>query len=372
MKKISGRVVQVSRTPVFFGTLQASPFLQVVRSLRISSTVILTDTNTRELCLPVLLGKVPALSSSLVLAIDPGESSKTLATVSRLWSELAAAGADRKTLILCLGGGVVTDLGGFTASTFMRGIPCIHIPTSLIGQADASIGGKTAVNTDGLKNQAGTFYPASAVFIDSAFLQTLPLRHLRSGLAEVIKTALVCEPRLWRRLSGRPIAEMLEADPSGPFWQEIVRAAAAAKNRIVMRDFRERNIRKALNFGHTFGHAFESASLAPQGTEILHGDAVAAGMICAVYLSVMKSGLDAAEADRIIRFLHGGFGKVPSELLDAGILAEIMRHDKKSDSGGLRFSLIEKPGTAVVNVPVNEAEAGSALKYYTETEFTGL
>ncbi len=371
MKKISGRIVQVNRTTLYFGALRESRFRQVTRSLRISRTVILTDTTTRESCLPLLVEKVPELSKAHILEIIPGEPSKTIEVASRLWSELALLGADRSTLLVCLGGGVVTDLGGFAASTYMRGIPCIHIPTSLIGQADAAIGGKTAVNTEGVKNSVGTFYPAAAVFIDSTFLQTLPAEHLRSGLAEVIKTALVCNPPLWRRISGRPVAEILASDPVGKFWQDIIMTAASDKNRIVMRDFRESNVRKALNFGHTFGHSFEALSLAMPGSALLHGDAVAAGMICALRLSEMKSGLDALESLRIIRFLYDGFGKVPVSLTDQDTLFGLMRHDKKSSAGGFRFSLISKPGAAVVNVPVSEAEAKEALRFYSESDFSG-
>ena len=263
---ISGRVVEVGRTRIVYGTQALSSLQKMISrpTFRNCKAFILTDNNTRLHCLPLLLNSCPALSGAFVLEIEGGEHSKTLSEAERLWMELVSQKAGRDSFLVNLGGGVVSDLGGFVASGFKRGIRYINVPTSLTGMADAAIGGKTAVNLQQVKNQIGFFYPGEGVFIDRVFLSTLPGAHLKSGFAEVIKSALLGDPVLWRKIRKQGISNILNQGPEGKLMDELVMKTVVFKNRICCQDFREKKRRKILNFGHTFGHALEAFSLMRQ------------------------------------------------------------------------------------------------------------
>lgn len=328
-----------------------------------SKTFILTDDNTRLHCLPVLLNLLPGWQPDGVFSILPGEPSKTLSEAGRLMQELAAAGADRHTLFICLGGGVVTDLGGFTASCFKRGIPFIHIPTTLMGMADASIGGKTAVDIDSLKNQAGTFTLPQLVVIHPVFLKTLDPLHLRSGLAEAVKAALIADPVAWRKLQAGDPQVLTALPPENPFWKQMILLSVRVKHRIVARDPEERKERELLNFGHTFGHAYESLMLR-YGTPVPHGDAVAFGMVCETYLSGLLLGLPPEERNRIAAWLIRGFGK--RILAHEGIteLVALLSSDKKNRTGVLLFTGLAAFGQGRIRVPYSREQAMLALQWY--------
>jgi 3-dehydroquinate synthase len=325
---------------------------------------ILVDPSTRKFCLPVLLDLVPVLSEALILETVGGESAKSFANAEKLWNELAEQGADRYALLVNLGGGVVTDLGGFIAATFMRGISCINVPTTLIGQVDAAIGGKNGINLGHLKNQVGTFYPPLAVAVFPGFLKTLAPDHLRSGMAEIIKISLISPSGMWKRIYRRPLSGWIEKAESSLFAKELIGESVKFKTSVVTRDFREKKYRKILNFGHTVGHAVESLSLSVFTVPLLHGEAVAAGIVCAAYLSFLKTGLSRTDMEAITSYITEGFGKIPLEPGMTQQLISIMSHDKKATNGAIRFTLIKKPGCPVVNMPCSIAEIGEAIDYY--------
>lgn len=329
--------------------------------------VILTDENTRVHCLPLLLELLPEFENALVLAIAAGEQEKTPDRAIRIWSELNAAGAGRSGQIICLGGGMVTDLGGFVAAAYHRGLPLIHIPTSLIGQLDAAIGGKTAVNLEHMKNQVGFFHMPDFVLIYPPFLNTLPPRQLRSGIAEMVKSYLLGNPEAWKRIKRLNMEQIATEVPDVQGWRKWVLPAIQYKISIVRRDFRERNLRKALNFGHTLGHAFETMSLERDSGPLTHGEAVAAGMVCASKLSFIKTGLPAIHLAEISAFVKNGFPMINLAAEDIPEILQYLRSDKKNRNGQTAFSLLEQPGKPVINVPCTLDEITDALLYYRNT-----
>ncbi|MCK9202942.1 MAG: 3-dehydroquinate synthase [Bacteroidales bacterium] len=367
--KLTSRIVQVNHTWIFSGKDALSQFEKYCRASHLGKgkIFILTDSNTREYCLPLLLSKNPWLADSHFLTMPLGEDNKTLETTSRLWLEMMSSQAGRDALMITLGGGMVTDLGGFTAAGYKRGIPCIHIPTTLLGQVDAAIGGKTAVNVNQIKNQIGFFYPPAAVFIYPEFLCTLPVLQIRSGLAEIIKTSLTGNPGLWNRIKQHPVPQLIKTSLDSPLWQHLITSAITYKNQIIARDFTEKKTRAVLNFGHTIGHAVESASHSSGNHPLLHGDAVAMGMICAAWLSSHKTGLPVSERDGIVKYIRHGYGPVPPDY-DPADLIERMGHDKKFRESRIRFTLLEKLGSPKINVVCNPDEINAALKFYFQTD----
>ena len=362
--KFSSRIVTIDRTPVFLGGNTLAKIDHVIRSMHLGrdGIYILTDNNTRSHCLPAAIAGSACLAGAGILEVEAGEGSKTLLAAEKLWGDLLASGAGREALLVNLGGGVISDLGGFVSAGYKRGISYINIPTSLIGQADAAIGGKTAVNTGQVKNQVGFFHAPKAVFIFPGFLESLPLDHLRSGFAEIIKTALIGNGKLWRRLCSRPVAVVLSIPTGHPFWQELIGEAVQFKNRMVVQDYREQKIRKVLNFGHTIGHALESYSFTGSRSHMLHGDAVAWGMICAASLSTLKTGLTVAGFMEIKAYLAAGFPPPQVESGAMPLLMEFMRHDKKRHNNQVQFTLISNPGEPVIGVPCTEEEIMGAME----------
>jgi len=277
--------------------------------------------------------------------------------------ELAASRANRYSLLINLGGGMVTDLGGFVASVFHRGIETIHLPTSLIAQVDASIGGKTGINIEGLKNQVGTFYSPKDVFVWPGFLATLDPSHLRSGLAEVAKTALIRDEQFWKWLSRKSVKEILDVPFSDGFWKDLLLKTIRVKLEIVRHDPFERNQRKLLNFGHTIGHAIESLALR-RDTPVLHGEAVAAGMICESFLSIGKTGLDPDHHREIVTWIMHGFEKLNLLEEDESVRMDMMQHDKKNRDMEIRFTLLEDIGKGKINQVCDPALISEAFSHY--------
>jgi len=382
---ISGRVVEVGRTRIVYGTQALSSLQKMISGppFRNCKAFILTDINTRLHCLPLLISACPALSGALVLEIEGGEQSKTLSEAERLWKELVFHKAGRDSFLVNLGGGIVSDIGGFVAAGFKRGIKYLNVPTSLMGMVDAAIGGKTAVNLQQVKNQIGFFYPGEGIFIDRVFLATLSAHHLKSGFAEVIKSALLGDPVLWRKIRKHGISGILNQGPDGKLMDELIMKTVVFKNRICCQDFREKKRRKILNFGHTFGHALEAFSLMKQGNIhaekqpgvnelpafLLHGDAVALGMIAETSLSVMKTGLNADEAGEVASFLKHEYAvpidSLRNELANGGagreLLFELMTQDKKNKGGQVIFTLLQSPGKPKINITVSPGEIMTAL-----------
>jgi 3-dehydroquinate synthase len=291
-----------------------------------------------------------------LLEIPAGEEAKTLLTCETVWGELTNLRADRFAVLLNLGGGVVTDLGGFCAALYKRGIRFVQVPTTLLAQVDASVGSKTGVDFQGFKNQLGVFQQPAGVFIEPKFLQTLDPRQLKSGYAEVVKHSLIADADAFheQRRAGMFIDD----------WTDIIQASVALKQRIVAQDPLEAGPRKLLNFGHTVGHALESYLLTQPGREILHGEAVAAGMVCEAWLSVRRNLLSEEELDKIETFLFSVFEKVQFVILETEAIAEYALQDKKNAGATINCTLLQSIGSGVYDQPVTLEELAASLRYY--------
>ncbi|MFT4545617.1 MAG: 3-dehydroquinate synthase [Polaribacter sp.] len=333
------------KTPILFRE-QGWAFLTDL--LETEKAVILHDSNTK-VCLEHLHVSCPLTANLSSIEIPDGEENKKLKTCEKVWYELTELGADRKTVVLNLGGGVVTDLGGFVSSTFMRGIRFVNIPTSMLGMSDAAIGGKTGVDFGVLKNMIGTFSPPEAVIIDSTFLKTLPSRHYSNGLAEVMKHAF---------LSGPAILDLMYANED-----ELISASVNAKVNVVKADEFEAGERKKLNFGHTIGHAIESHFL-NSGTQVLHGEAIAAGMILESHVSMTVAGLKEEDYNSICTLIDSIFKRILLTKEDWVLVKNLMVHDKKNTSGTVQFVLLSKLGEAVVDQEVSAKLLDEAFAVY--------
>lgn len=296
---------------------------------------IVADKHTVVFC-DRLFEKVDWLPSH-VTVLDCGEENKSVESVSRIWMMLSKQGARRSSILVCVGGGVVTDLGGFAASTFKRGMRCINVPTTLLAQVDASLGGKTGFNFNGLKNEIGTFSIPEKVIIDPRFLNHLPVRERMSGFAEMIKHGLLSNREYLTRLLN---LEYQKATPE--YFLELIRRSVTIKNEIVSQDPREQGPRKVLNFGHTIGHAIESLSIM-QGSPLLHGEAVALGLVAELYLSVKEKGFPEEVYREVRDFVKQHYPPYP--LMDhVDTLYELMLHDKKNERWGVNFTLLSGIG----------------------------
>jgi 3-dehydroquinate synthase len=327
-----------------------------------SGLFVLVDENTANHCLPVLSAFLERAGELQILEIESGEASKNIEVCTRLWKALGEMGADRSSLLINVGGGVIGDMGGFVASTFKRGIPFVNIPTTLLAQVDASVGGKVGVDLDHLKNEIGVFNSPQAVFIYPGFLKTLSRREMMSGFAEVVKHALIADRSYWDFVIQANVAD-------GAVWEEMIEKSVRIKNEIVTADPREKGLRKSLNFGHTIGHAVESYFLESSSKSLLHGEAIAIGMVVEAYISFSKNKLPASELDIICSFILERFGYVPIDPFADHRLLELMRHDKKNSNGELNFSLLTKIGSCEVNRTADVSLVKEALKYYRETNF---
>jgi 3-dehydroquinate synthase len=325
---------------------------------------ILVDENTSDFCLPVLLSQTGDLRNAEVMRTNAGEKNKSLETAGWIWNSLAERGATRHSLLINLGGGVITDLGGFVASIYKRGIPFVHIPTTLLAMTDASVGGKTGINLGKIKNQLGTFHNPEAIFIHTGFLETLDMETILDGLAEVLKMALVADKDLWDELSLLTFTGLTGIPFRDETWVKLVNRCISLKCGIVEKDFRDTGTREILNFGHTVGHAFESLSMQNGMNSMSHGRAVALGMICESQLSFMKTGLKASERDFIVRMILSVYRHYKLEENDLSFLTECMDQDKKQSVQGTRFPLLESPGKAVAGVICNSSEVLESIDFY--------
>lgn len=332
-------------TPVLFKEKGWSFLNQLLES---RDAVLFCDSNTRQ-CLDYLLEVCPKVASCQIIEMQAGEMHKTLKTCEMAWYKLTEFQANRNTVLINLGGGVVTDLGGFVASTYMRGIPFVHIPTSLLGMVDAAIGGKTGVDFGGLKNMIGVFSRAEAVIVDSSFLKTLPSNHYRNGLAEVLKHAFISDPEL--------LAMMEENE------DELISRSIQVKLDVVNRDEFESGERKKLNFGHTVGHAIES-HLLQTDNQVLHGEAIAAGMIIESFLSTQRAGLQQDELQSICQVIDTLFKRIELSKSDWASVKQLMLHDKKNSSGSVRFVLLRGLGDVTIDRAVSENDLDQAFHFY--------
>lgn len=323
-----------------------------------SNLFIIVDSNTNEFCLPKFL---PYLETELTIEIiefEAGEQNKNIETCIQIWNVLTELGADRKSLVINLGGGVVTDLGGFVSSTFKRGVDFINIPTTLLSMVDASVGGKTGVDLGNLKNQIGVFNLPKMVLIDTQYLDTLPQNEMRSGLAEMLKHGLIYDKKYWEQFLDLKAIDFADFD-------ELIYHSVEIKNEIVKQDPTEKNIRKALNFGHTLGHAIESYFLENENkTTLLHGEAIAIGMILESYISLNKQLINQEEYTQIKSTIKTIFDNVLFDENDIEPILELLIHDKKNEYGNIQFALIEGIGKIKINQSVeNELILKAFLDY---------
>lgn len=332
---------------------------QVIDQCSPDRMFILTDEHTNRLCMPKLK-ELQYLNTAREIIIGAGDVQKTLETLAVVWEELSKTGATRHSLLINLGGGMVTDLGGFAAATFKRGINYINIPTTLLAMVDASVGGKTGINFNGLKNEVGVFAPAKAVILETEFLQTLDEQNFFSGYAEMLKHGLISSEGHWQELLAFSTTQI---DYAG--LRKLVGESVHIKEDIVQKDPYERNIRKALNLGHTVGHAFESLALA-NGRPVLHGYAVAWGIVCELYLSFLKTGFPKDKMQRTIRFIKDNYGVFYIDCKQYEQLFEYMLHDKKNVSGIVNFTLLEDVGQIQINQTADKYTIFEMLDFYRE------
>ena len=331
----------------------------VIGSQKAESVFVLTDENTQRLCLPTLMLS-QKLKGCHFITIPSGDEHKNIDSAVEIWNYLSENGATRKSLMINLGGGVITDIGGFTASTFKRGIRYINVSTTLLGAVDAATGGKTGINFLGLKNEIGVFAPAESVLINVDFFRTLDDKNIRSGFAEMVKHALIDSSEEWENV----LKFNLETIDFGKL-KLLLDRTIRIKERIVEKDPFEANIRKALNLGHTFGHAFESWSY-KTGKPALHGYAVMWGLLCELYLSFIKLDFPKDELLRLKYLIKEYYGTFEFSCKEYDSLFELMTHDKKNDSKEINFTLLAGVGDIHINQTATKEEIFECFDYYRE------
>lgn len=321
---------------------------------------VLTDETTKAHCWPKI-HQFDCVKGAVVISIPSTDTHKDIATLSRVWETLGTNGGTRRSCLINLGGGMVTDLGGFAAATFKRGINFINIPTTLLAMVDAAVGGKTGVNFNGLKNEIGMFCNARFVILNTVFLNTLDDRNTRSGYAEMLKHGLISNEEMW--------GELLNFDLEEPDWgrlQQMVAQSVKVKEEVVVKDPHEQGLRKALNLGHTVGHAFESMAL-HKGQPILHGYAVAFGLACELYLSTFKTNFPTNKMRQTVQFIRNYYGIFALSCNDYDSLIELMQHDKKNTSTNINFTFLEDIGKPIINQTATKDEIKEALDFFRET-----
>jgi 3-dehydroquinate synthase len=332
-----------------------SPLKEILKKNKYSKIFVFADTNTAELCVPVFRFLLDDLEDFDIIETDPGEENKNIDFCIGIWKTLLDFGADRKCLMINLGGGVITDMGGFVASTYKRGIDFINIPTTLLAQVDASVGGKTGIDIDHVKNMVGTFSLPQAVFIEHKFLATLAKRELLSGFAEMIKHGLIVDANYYQNLKN---SDYQNISP-----QAIYRSVEI-KNDVVTKDPLEKGLRKILNFGHTIGHAVESYSLSKDKKPLTHGEAIAIGMICESYLSAKYANLTTDELKDITKYISTIYPKYNIKEKSFKSLLNLMQSDKKNEEGHILFSLLDKIGHCTFNFKVTNNDIIDSLLHY--------
>ena len=331
-----------------------------LQSVKYDKLFVLTDSNTLELCLP-MLKEVPQLQGAPVITVEAGDTNKNIEQVTAIWMRLCNEGASRNSLLLNVGGGMITDMGGFVAATFKRGIHSVNVPTTLMASVDAAVGGKTGINFNGLKNEIGSFYPPLCVLIDSSFLKTLDRDNLLSGYAEMVKHALISNMETYHAILSFDLDRV-----DYTLLNQMVAQSVAVKERIVEEDPKEMGIRKALNLGHTVGHAYESLSFRKE-RPVLHGHAVAAGLVSELYLSYKKCGFPMENLSQVVYYLKKYYPPFFFNCDDYEALYELMTHDKKNEGGIINFTLLSQVGEVQINQSVTKEKVLESFDFYRES-----
>lgn len=323
-----------------------------------SKVFFITDENTKQYCLPYFLKKINFENEAETLTFPAGEKFKNISTCLDVWNFLSEKGADRNSIIINLGGGVVTDLGGFVAATFQRGLRFINIPTTLLAMVDASVGGKNGVDLGNIKNQIGVITLPEMVILDTGFLKTLPQAHITSGLAEMLKHGLIYSRQYWERVKKVNFSNKIE-------FEKLIWDSVEIKKEIVTKDPFEKNLRKTLNFGHTLGHAIESYFLGNDNKPtLLHGEAVAIGIILATHISAESIGFPKETLKDVTTTILNHFPKQTFTKNDIDKVIELLVFDKKNRNGKVFFVLLEDIGQHRTDCEVNNSLIYSAFGYY--------
>lgn len=350
--------ITANKSTIHFNEACYTALNQHVKIKNFSNIFILVDENTHAFCLPMVLEQLETHCTIEIIELESGEINKTIETCLGVWNTLSDFNGDRKSLLINVGGGVITDLGGFVASTFKRGIAYINIPTTLLSMVDASVGGKTGVDLGALKNQIGVVSVPDLVLVDTSFLKTLPQNQIRSGLAEMLKHGLISSPSYWNRfkdLATQPLEDM----------DALIYESILIKKQVVDADPFEANIRKTLNFGHTLGHAIESYCLShPQKETLLHGEAIAIGIVLASYISTRLTGFPMETCMEIKQRFNSFYGVVPFAESEYAPIIELMKFDKKNHHGNINFVLLEAIGKPKIDCLVEETILIEAFKFY--------
>lgn len=348
--------IKTASSSVLFGAESYRKLAETLTDKNYSLIIVFVDENTHENCLPYFMGNLEGEFPIEIVEIESGEINKTLETCSGVWEALSELGVDRKSAMINLGGGVITDMGGFIASCFKRGIDFYNIPTTLLSMVDASVGGKTGVDLGMLKNQIGVIVEPEFVIVDQAYLATLDKRQLKSGFAEMLKHGLISDKDYWKQLKDSFNSTSIE---------EAISTSVQIKADVVQKDPRENSLRKILNFGHTLGHAIESYFLSlGEDKMLLHGEAIAIGMIMEAYLSTIYTGLSSDELDEISSTLLNHYGKVNISNQDKKEAIALLKFDKKNSHGQIKYVLLERIGKAVFDIQIKDNDLNDAFEYY--------
>ena len=351
--------ITANKSIIHFNNTCYTSLNQHIEDNNFSKIFILVDENTHLHCLPKLLEKLETDKTIEIIEIESGEINKTIETCVGVWNALSELDADRKSLMINIGGGVITDLGGFVACTFKRGIAYINIPTTLLSMVDASVGGKTGVDLGHLKNQIGVISNPDLVLIDTPYLDTLPQDQMRSGLAEMLKHGLITGEGYWNKFQDLSKLSLDNLD-------ELIYESVIIKRDVVTEDPFEDGLRKTLNFGHTLGHAIESYYLSnPNKTTLLHGEAIIIGMILASYISTELVGFPKETTDSIKKLFLSYYDKVTIEKNDYPAIIELLKYDKKNNHGNINFVLLESIGTCKIDCLVDNKLIIEAFEFYT-------
>ncbi len=329
-----------------------------IKSHNFSKVFILVDENTHQFCLPLFLEKLETEVEIEIIEIESGEIYKTIDTCVGVWNTLSDLNADRKSLLINIGGGVITDLGGFVACTFKRGIAYINVPTTLLSMVDASVGGKTGVDLGHLKNQIGVISNPDLVLMDTHFLSTLPQNQMRSGMAEMLKHGLIQDEVYWNKF--QDLSKLTLADLDALIYESVI-----IKKNVVEEDPFEDGLRKTLNFGHTLGHAIESYFLShTDKTSLLHGEAIVIGMILASYISTVLVGFPEETTQNIKALFIEYYGKVSIDEADYAPIIDLLKYDKKNNHGNINFVLLETIGKPKIDCLVDNKIIIDAFEFY--------
>ncbi|MBE6317644.1 MAG: 3-dehydroquinate synthase [Bacteroidales bacterium] len=344
---------------LIFSNDVASQLDVLVEKYKPSKVFVLVDANTEKMVLPQLVTQSSVIANATVITIEAGDTNKNINSLMHIWSSLVEGGATRKSLLVNLGGGVVTDIGGFAGATFKRGIRFVNIPTTLLSAVDAAVGGKTGINFNGYKNEIGAFCEAEAVIISTRYFSTLSSEELLSGYAEMLKHGLISNADTYNRLLANDVVN-IEAEQMLQLLQESV----MVKKRVVEEDPTEKGIRRALNLGHTAGHAFESLAL-QRNKPIPHGYAVAWGLVMELVLSHMRLQFPSDELARLATYIYDNYGAFNITCDDYATLIEFMRHDKKNDSASeINFTMLKQVGDIHIDCIASEEDIKTALDIY--------